>query len=341
MLRFDSDYTNGAHPKVLERLIQTNSELTPGYGTDIYCATAREKIRESCGVPDADVFFLVGGTQTNATVIDSLLPPYAGVVAADTGHIAVHESGAVEAAGHKVITLPNHNGKIIPENLKALLVAYHSDETKDHMVCPGMVYISHPTERGTLYTAAELKGLKSVCAEYEIPLFLDGARLGYGLTARGADVTLPLLAKCVDVFYIGGTKVGALFGEAVVVPEKGKLKHFTAMMKRHGGLLAKGRLLGVQFDALFTGGLYFEISRHAVEMAEKLEAGFVSKGYVMTYGSPTNQRFVLLDNATAEELKKSCAFELWEKYDKTRTVYRFVTSWATAPEDVDRLVALL
>ncbi|MDD4124729.1 MAG: aminotransferase class I/II-fold pyridoxal phosphate-dependent enzyme [Eubacteriales bacterium] len=341
MLHFDSDYMEGAHPDVLERLIKTNFIQTPGYGTDIYCDMAKEKIKSVCGLPDADVFFLVGGTQTNATVIDSLLPPYAGVVAADTGHIAVHESGAVEASGHKVITIPNKSGKIEPESLKALLVSYHSDEAKDHMVYPGMVYISHPTERGTLYTANELKRLKEICTEYDIPLFLDGARLGYALAADGTDVTLPYIARHTDVFYIGGTKVGALFGEAVVIPKKGRIKHFVTMIKQHGGLLAKGRLLGIQFDALFTEDLYYKISRHAVEIAARLEEGFRAKGYTMMYGAPANQKFVLLENAKMAELREHATFEIWEKYGKEHTVVRFVTSWATKAEDAEKLIELL
>lgn len=341
MLHFDSDYICGAHPKVLEALIQTNLDLTPGYGEDIYCAAAKEKIRRHCGVPDADVFFLVGGTQANAIAAAAVLPPYAGVCAADTGHIAVHEAGAVEATGHKVITLKNQMGKITPESLETFLSSYHADSAKDHMVYPGMVYISQPTECGTVYTAGELAALKEICLRYEIPLYIDGARLGYALTAKGADMALPFIAKVADLFYIGGTKAGALFGEAMVSPQKGRLKHFISTVKRHGGLLAKGRLLGVQFNALFTDSLYFDIARHANEMAERLKAGFVSKGYTMMYGSPTNLRFVLLENAFAEKLRQQASFENWEVYDKDHTVFRFVTGFSTTKEDIEKLISFL
>lgn len=341
MLHFDSDYMEGAHPKIIERLVRTNPEQTPGYGTDEYCESAKEKIKAACGIPDGEVYFLVGGTQTNATVIDSLLPPYGGVAAAYTGHIAVHEAGAVEASGHKVIALPDRDGKLTPQTLKDYLVSFHSDPSKDHMVYPGMVYISHPTEKGTLYTSDELAGLKEICNEYDIPLYLDGARLGYALVTEGTDITLPFIAENTDVFYIGGTKVGALFGEAVVVPRKGILKHFTTMIKRHGGLLAKGRLIGIQFDTLFTDNLYFEISKHALKMASILEQGFISKGYKMMYGAPSNQKFVLMDNETIEKLREKATFEFWEKYDNDRTVVRFVTSWATREEDARQLIDLL
>jgi threonine aldolase len=341
MLHFDSDYMEGAHPKIIEKLIQTNLVQSSGYGSDDYCAMAREKIKAACNTPDADVFFLVGGTQTNATVIDALLSPWEGVVAAGTGHIAVHEAGAVEATGHKVITIPDNGGKITPKALGDYLAAFHADQSKDHMVYPGAVYISHPTEKGTLYTADELSSLYKICREYDIPLFLDGARLGYALVTDGNDIDLPFIAKNTDVFYIGGTKVGALFGEAVVVPKGGRLKHFTTMIKRHGGLLAKGRLLGLQFDALFTDNLYFEISRHGVEMAKKLENGFVSRGYTMMYGAHSNQKFVLMENRDIKRLRQNATFEDWEVIDKDHTVVRFVTSWATREEDVEKLISLL
>lgn len=340
MLRFECDYLEGAHPRILEKLFETNLEQTSGYGADPYCDSAKEKIRKACECLGADIYFLVGGTQANATVIAGLLSPYEGVLAVNTGHINVHEAGAVEATGHKVLTLPHQNGKMIPSDLRAYLQSFSEDTSNTHMVSPGMVYISHPTEYGTLYTAAELSELHEICAKYRIPLFLDGARLGYGLTAKGTDVTLPVLAEYCDVFTIGGTKVGALFGEAVVA-KPGCLSHFFTVMKQRGAVLAKGRMLGLQFDTLFTDGLYFTISRHANEMAEKLEAGFLEKGYTLFLDTPTNQKFVVLDNRKQEKLKKKVSFSFWEKVDDTHGVVRFATSWATREEDVDALLALL
>ena len=252
MQHFDSDYMEGGHPEILKRLIETNMEKTPGYGTDRYCESARRKILEACGCPEGEVFFLAGGTQTNMTVIASMLRPYQGVVAADTGHISVHEAGAIEASGHKVLTVPGVQGKLMAEDLEAYMKKYYADETHEHMVWPGMVYISHPTEYGTLYTEEELKRLRCICDTYQMPLFLDGARLGYGLMAGGTDVTLKVIAKYCDVFYIGGTKVGALFGEAVVLPKKDRIPHFFTMIKQRGALMAKGRILGIQSDSLFT-----------------------------------------------------------------------------------------
>lgn len=341
MLSFENDYSELAHEKILRRLIETNMEKQPGYGTDPYCAAAKEKIRKACAAPQAEVFFLVGGTQTNAVIIGTMLEAYEGVVAADTGHISGHEGGAVEFTGHKVLTLPQHDGKLDAGELSEYISGFYSDGNHEHMVFPGMVYISHPTEYGTLYTKSELEALGEVCRQFEIPLYMDGARLGYGLAAKGTDVTLPLIAQCCDVFYIGGTKVGALCGEAVVFSRSPAPKRFFTLMKQRGALLAKGRLLGVQFDTLFDGGLYLEISSHAVEMAELLKKGLLEKGYRLYIDSPTNQQFVVLDNITMERLKKDVAFSFWERLDEEHTVIRLATSWATTKEDVEKLIAVL
>ena len=341
MIHFECDYLEGAHPAILERLVETNLEKTAGYGLDPYCDAAKEKIRQACGCPQAEVHFLVGGTQTNATVIGAMLKPYEGVIAAETGHISVHEAGAIEAGGHKVLTLPHHNGKLDPKEVAAYLNAFYADSTYTHMVFPGMVYISHPTEYGTLYTADELTELHALCTLYQIPLFLDGARLAYGLAADGTDVTLETIAKTCDVFYFGGTKVGALFGEAVVFPQPGKVSQFFTYIKQQGALLAKGRLLGIQFDTLFTNNLYQEIGSHTIAMAKKLKDGLTAKGYSFFLDSPTNQQFIIVDNEKLAELEKKVVYSVWEKYDETHTVIRFATSWATTEEDVDTLLSYL
>ena len=338
---FDSDYMEGAHPLILQRLLETNMEKTPGYGTDEYTKNAQEKIREACQCPTADVHFLVGGTQTNATVIDAVLSKYQGVIAADTGHIAVHEAGAIEANGHKVLTLAHELGKISASQVKEYLTRFYEDSSYEHMVIPGMVYISQPTEYGTLYSADEIDAIYQVCREYEIPLFIDGARLGYGLMAEGTDVTLPFLAKHCDLFYIGGTKVGALFGEAVVCTKPGLLKHFLTMTKQNGALLAKGRILGIQFDTLFTDELYLKISKHAIDMAMKLKRALLDKGYRLLLDSPTNQQFVILENQKMRELEEKVTFSKWEYVDENHTAVRFATSWATREEDLDALIAML
>ena len=338
---FDSDYMEGAHPKILQRLLETNMEKTPGYGTDAYCQSAKEKIQKACQCEDAEVHFLIGGTQTNATIIDAILANYQGVLAADSGHIACHEAGAIEATGHKVITLPHILGKISGAQVKEYLENFYNDSTYTHMVIPGMVYISHPTEYGTLYTAKELAELYEVCKEYELPLFVDGARLGYGLMANNADIDLPFLAKHCDVFYIGGTKVGALFGEAVVCTKPNLFKYFFTTTKQHGALLAKGRLLGIQFDTLFTDHLYFKIAKHAIQMAEKLKKAFIEKGYTLFVDSPTNQQFVILDNEKLELLAEKVTFSIWENVDDSHTAVRFATSWGTKEEDVDCLIEML
>ena len=339
MLYFENDYCEGAHQSILKRLTESNMEKVPGSGLDPYCAQAMEKIRNACGCPDGEVFFLVGGTQTNAVVIASMLNRYEGVLCAVTGHINAHEAGAIEFTGHKVLPLPQYDGKISAADLKEYLQTYYADGSYDHMVFPGMVYISYPTEYGTLYTKQELRDISSVCREYEIPLFMDGARLGYGLAAE-TDVTLKDIAEFTDVFYIGGTKVGALCGEAVVFPKKAP-KHFFTMIKQQGALLAKGRLLGIQFDTLFTDNLYLEISKNAIETAAKLKSALKEKGYRLFINSPTNQIFVILENQKMKELGEKVKFSFWEKYDEDHTVVRFATSWATKMEDIDQLIRIL
>ena len=340
MLNFGCDYLEGAHEKILARFIETNMEKEPGYGADKYTISAKKRILDACECPDGEVFLLVGGTQTNSTVIDAYLNNYQGVIAAPTGHIACHESGAIESCGHKVLTIPQHLGKIDARELKEFIVNFYADETYEHQVIPGMVYISHPTEYGTLYTKAELEAIYAICKEYEMPLFVDGARLGYGLAADDTDVTLPDLAKLCDAFYIGGTKVGALCGEAVVFTKKAP-KFFFTTVKQHGALLAKGRLVGIQFDTLFTDDLYMEISKHAIRLANILKAGVLAKGYKLLLDSPTNQQFIIVDNEKYAELKKQVAFSTWEKVDADHTAIRFATSWATKEEDVQALLELL
>ena len=338
---FDSDYIAGAHPKVLARLAETNLEPLAGYGCDHYCDEAADKIRTACACPEAEVCFLTGGTQTNQIVISTMLAEYEGVVAAGTGHVSVHEAGAIEYTGHKVLELPAKDGKIEAGELRDFLENFYADGNREHMVYPGMVYISYPTEYGTLYSKQELAEISCICGRYKIPLFIDGARLGYGLASKEADLTLPELAALCDVFYIGGTKVGALCGEAVVFTKHNMPKHFITQVKQHGALLAKGRLLGVQFDALFTDGLYMEISRHAIKMAELLKRIFREKGYEFFLESPTNQQFVILENQKMKELSQHVGFSFWEKYDEKHTVVRFATSWSTRAEDLEVLQAYL
>ena len=341
MLSFESDYTTGAHPKILQRLTETNLESVSGYGADRFCAEAKEKIRLACRCPEAEVEFLVGGTQTNAIVISTMLKEYEGVLAAQSGHVNCHEAGAIEYTGHKVLALPQKNGKMTAKELRDYLVLLYQDEAHEHMVYPGMVYLSYPTEYGTLYSKRELLEIREVCTEYGLPLFVDGARLGYGLMSRQSDLTLPELAQIADVFYIGGTKVGALCGEAVVFTKGNRPAHFENRIKKRGALLAKGRLLGVQFDTLFTDDLYFEISRHAIEMTEKMKELFRAKNYRFFIDSPTNQQFVVLENDRMEKMKEHVKFCFWEKYDETHTVVRFACSWSTTQEDLDALERLL
>lgn len=341
MFHFDSDYMEGAHPLILERLTQINREKIGGYGCDEYCASATERIRKACQAPDADVRFLVGGTQTNATIIRSILRPYEGVVAADTGHIAVHESGAIEATGHKVLTIENVDGKLTAERLEAYLTRERGDENRDHAVWSGMVYISQPTELGTIYSLAELEALSEVCRRWGLPLFADGARLGYALAAPSADFTLADLARLCDIFYIGGTKVGALMGEAVVLPRGEQIAHFTTLIKQQGALLAKGWLLGVQFDTLFTDNLYIEIARSAVEKAAKLSRALVEKGYELASPTLSNQIFVTLSDEQLAHLSSITTFSTWEQLADGQTVIRLATSWATTDEQIDDLIAAL
>lgn len=341
MLSFESDYTIGAHEKILSRMQEMNMVQQKGYGADAVCESAKEKIRKACACEEAQIHFLVGGTQANAIVTASMLARYEGVVAARTGHVSVHEAGAIEYAGHKVLEIPGHDGKVDAGELSDYLKTFWEDGNHEHMVFPGMVYISYPTEYGTLYSLKELKAIAEVCRAYDIPLYLDGARLGYGLMSREADVTLQDIARYCDVFYIGGTKVGALFGEAVVFTKKNMPKHFLTMVKQQGGLLAKGWLLGLQFDTLFTDGLYEKISKNAIDTAELLKEGFRKKGYEFFIDSPTNQQFILMDNETMERLKGKVAYSFWEKYDEERTVVRFATSWATRKEDVEELCGLI
>ena len=340
MLYFENDYCEGAHPAILQKLTETNFEKVSGYGTDPYCASAREKIRAACACPDADVTFISGGTQTNAIVIASMLQRWQGVLASATGHVAAHEAGAIEYTGHKVISLPAHEGKVSAADVRDWCATFYSDANHDHMVFPGMVYISHPSEYGTLYTKQELEDLHTVCQEYRMPLFLDGARLGYGLMAEGTDVTLADIARLTDVFYIGGTKVGALCGEAVVFPH-GAPAHFMTMVKQQGALLAKGRLLGIQFDVLFTDDLYTKISKNAIDTANALKKGLAAKGYRFFMDSPTNQVFVILDNSQLAALEGRAKFGFWEKFDDTHTVVRIATSWATRMEEIEQLIALM
>ncbi len=341
MLFFENDYSEGAHIKILERFIETNNEKTTPYGSDVYTESAKEKIRKACANPEAEIYLLCGGTQTNKVVISSLLKPYEGIVSAVTGHINGHESGAIENSGHKVLTLPHHNGKLCADELDIYVNAFYADATHEHMVAPGMLYISHPTEYGTLYTKDELTALSEVCKKHALPLFLDGARLGYGLAADN-DLTLADIAALCDVFYIGGTKVGALCGEAVVFKNKEILpKHFLSHIKQNGALFAKGRTVGVQFDTLFTDDLYMNISKNAIDKAERLKDAFAERGYSFFIDSPTNQIFVVLDNTRLAEITEKVRISVWEKPDDSHTVVRFATSWATTNEDIDALIALL
>lgn len=340
MLHFESDYLEGAHPKILERLIQTNLEQTPGYGLDPYCEGAREKIRLACHAPQAQIYFLSGGTQTNALVIKTLLRPVEGVLSADTGHIHTHEAGAVEAGGHKILTLKQTFGKIGPQDVAAYMDDFRRDGNRSHRVRPGMVYISHPTEYGALYSGQELADLSRICRQNKLLLYLDGARLGYALAAQETDVTLQDIAASCDAFYIGGTKVGALLGEALVITRPELAADFFAIIKQNGALLAKGRILGIQFDVLFTDGLYLKTAAHAIAMAEKLKQGLWEKGCRFFYASPTNQQFLIVENKRLKELAQQAAFSFWQKLDEQHTVIRLATSWATRESDVDELIRL-
>lgn len=338
MIRFQCDYAEGAHPAILEKLMETNFDQTVGYGLDPYCDRARAKIKAACNQPEADVHFLVGGTQANFTVISSILRPHQGVVSANTGHINVHETGAIEATGHKVLPLYSENGKITAAQVREVYDAHWNDPDHEHVVQPGMVYISHPTENGTLYEKDELVELYNTCQELRLPLFLDGARMGYGVMSEAATLTLEDVAEYTDVFYIGGTKVGAMFGEAVVITNPALKRDFRYMIKQNGGMLAKGRLLGIQFDVLFTDDLYFKVAKHADDLAMRLKRAFVEKGYELRYDSYTNQQFPILPDEHVEILKEKYSFAIWEKVNATHSAVRFCTSWATKEESVEELI---
>lgn len=330
----------GAHPEVLDAIVRNNLVQTAGYGADDFCNRAKQLIREACGAPDAQIHFMVGGTQTNSTVLDGLLRRTEGVIAAETAHINVHESGAIELSGHKVIALPSHAGKLDAEEVRQYLHDFYADETWEHMVAPGAVYISFPTELGTVYSCAELTALSEVCRDYKVPLYVDGARLGFGLAAS-TDVTLRDVARLADVFYIGGTKMGALFGEAVVCTRSELLPRFFTLMKAHGSVLAKGRLLGMQYEAFFTDDLYLRIGRHGVELAQRLRRAFESKGYKTFIESPTNQQFFVLPNDVIDRLLPHVTFEYWGPRAEKESKVRFVTSWETTEADIHALESLL
>ena len=338
---FTSDYMEGAHPEVLKRLTETNLIQTPGYGLDPLSDAARKKIRSACSCPGAAIYFLIGGTQTNAAVIDALLRPYQGVIAADTGHISVHEAGAIEYGGHKVLTLPHENGKLTAQAIRALCDEWARDQNREHIVMPGMVYISHPTEFGTLYSLSELEDISRVCRRFGMPLYLDGARLAYALACPKNDIALSDLAALCDAFYIGGTKCGLLCGEALVVPNPALLPGFFTIMKQHGALTAKGRVLGVQFDALFTDGLYERIGRIAVRAADRIREALAKKGYRFYIESPTNQIFLVLEHEHAAVLAERAGLSFFEGIDSRCGVYRIAASWATTDEDVDSLLEIL
>lgn len=339
MILFHNDYSEGCHEKVMQKLIQTNLEQTPGYGEDAYCAAAADMIRKKCGREDLAVHFLVGGTQANVTVIAAALRHHQGAICADSGHIHVHETGALEATGHKCLSLPSKEGKITAEQVESYVIAHRADPSFEHMAQPKLVYISNPTEWGTLYTLQELEALSAVCKKMGLYLFVDGARLGYGLMAKGNDVTMEDLARLCDIFYVGGTKVGALFGEAVVISNPELKEDFRYHIKQRGGMLAKGRLLGVQFCALFENDLYFAISAQADRLADKLRDTFTELGYPFFMENTTNQLFPILPSRVRAELSKKYTFIEMDKVDEDRCACRFCTSWATKEENVDALCA--
>lgn len=341
MYQFQCDYNEGAHPRIMERLMETNFEQTVGYGEDHYCEAARAAVRKAVGREDVDVHFLVGGTQANATVISSILRPYQGVLCATTGHINVHETGAIEHGGHKVLALEAADGLLSAALIREAVEAHYAEDGPEHTVQPGMVYISFSSEVGTVYSLSQLREISAICREYGLPLFIDGARMGYGLASEGCDVSLSDIAALADVFYLGGTKQGALFGEAVVIVNDALKKDFRYCIKQNGGMLAKGRLLGIQFLTLFEDGLYFQLSEHAVSQAMRIRDAFESKGFGFLVQSHSNQQFPILDNATIERLSSDFLFSFWQKVDDTHTAVRFCTSWATRPEAVDALIAAL
>ena len=341
LLYFASDYQEGMCEEILTRLQETNRIPTPGYGTDEYCESAKKKIRAACEAPEADVYFLSGGTQANQTVIGSVLRDYEGVIAADTGHVSLHEAGAIEYTGHKVLTIPGERGKLQADALQSYLETFFADANHDHMVQPGMVYISQPTEYGTLYSRRELEALHEVCVRYHLPLYADGARLAYALASAENDASLADLARFCDVFYIGGTKCGAMIGEAIVISSPQLVPHFFTSIKQHGALLAKGRLLGISFDTLFTDGLYEALGRHALEKAEQLKQALRENHWQFFFETPTNQIFVVVENEVLKELDSCVVYSFWERFDNSHTVIRFATSWATTQEDLDALIGLI
>ena len=340
-LCFSSDYTKGAHPAILNRMLDTNMTATAGYGLDEISASARNRIRKACGCPEGTVVFLVGGTQTNAVMIDALLSSYQGVMAAETGHISTHEAGAIESGGHKVMTLPQENGKIKPEDAERYLEDYYGDGNRDHMVMPGLIYISQPTEYGTLYSRKELEAFRNICDRFQISLYVDGARLAYALACPENDVSLEDLSKLCDVFYIGGTKCGALFGEAVVIPDQGKIPHLFTIIKQRGALLAKGRMLGIQFDELFKDDLYLKVGSNAIKGADSIRRILTEKGYTLCFGSPTNQIFCIMENKALEKFGEKVEYSFWEKYDEDHTVIRLATDWGTTEEEIKALEEIL
>lgn len=340
-LNFACDYLEGAHPRILEKLLEANLEKNPGYSQDPYCDAAKEKIRAACRCKDAEIHFLVGGTQTNAMIIKYLLPAYQGVIAPATGHISLHESGAIEHGGHKVMTVPEYNGKLRAEDVEKAAKAYQNDGNKDMMVMPGMVYISQPTESGTLYSLAEMEEISRVCRENGLYFYVDGARLAYALDCPDNDVKLPDLGRLCDCFYIGGTKCGAMFGEAVVFPKPGLIPHLYTLTKQHGAMLAKGWLLGLQFDTLFTDGFYENIGKNAILYADAIRKKLTEKGWKLCFGSPTNQVFVEVTDEMYKKIEEKVSVSFWEKTRDGYTTIRFATSWATTKEDVDKLLKVL
>jgi len=338
---FTCDYEEGAHPSILARLQETNFCKAVGYGLDEYCESARARIREAIGCPDAEIHFLLGGTQVNAVMIDALLAPYQGVIAAESGHVSLHEAGAIERTGHKVIAVPQENGKMAVADVAAAIAAWEDDLNRDHMVMPGMVYVTHPTEFGTLYALAELEEMSALCHEHGLRFYLDGARFAYALACPDNDVALADLPRLFDAFYLGGTKCGALLGEAAVFPKLGTVPHFFSIQKQHGALLAKGRVLGIQFDELFRDGLYARVGEPAIHAANRIRAALLDAGFQLCYGSPTNQTFALVADACLERLGDIVAYDFWEKADADHTIVRFCTSWATRADDVDAFVASL
>ena len=339
MILFNCDYLEGAHPSILEKLAQTNLEQAPGYGADTFCKQAAQQIQKACHAPQADVHFLCGGTQTNLTIIAACLRPYQCVLSAESGHINVHETGAIEATGHRIYALPAEQGKITAEQISRACKDHWADDNPEFAPQPKLVYLSFPTEYGTLYSKEELSAIRRVCDENNLFLFIDGARLGYGLAAQGNDVTLPDIAAVADVFYIGGTKLGALLGEAVVIPNHKLKKDFRYFMKQRGAILAKGRVLGIQFSALFENNLYLQLARHANEMALEIRRVCEAAGFASPYNSPTNQQFFVLPNKMLAKLEENYVFSHIRAVNRNETLVRICTSWATREEDVAQLVA--